>query len=79
MPTIAVVEKGTVRNFTLLLEDLHEAVQQQPLEYVVSFTMPTSYWYLRHFDIKRNTDAVEFVNTMSESTLSPARLCFFLE
>ncbi|KAL2259976.1 hypothetical protein VTK26DRAFT_6171 [Humicola hyalothermophila] len=53
------------QNFTLLLKELKEAIKKQPLEYVVSFTTPTSYWYLRHFDIKGSTDAVDFVNIMS--------------
>ncbi|GKT56242.1 hypothetical protein ColTof3_03581 [Colletotrichum tofieldiae] len=52
-------------NFTLLLEELRDAINNQPIEYVVSFTTPTSFWYLRHFDIKGSTDAVDFVNIMS--------------
>ncbi|KAK5654041.1 hypothetical protein OQA88_7719 [Cercophora sp. LCS_1] len=52
-------------NFTKLLEELRAAIKKQPVEYVVSFTTPTSYWYLRHFDIKASTDAVDFVNIMS--------------
>ncbi|KXH59987.1 glycosyl hydrolase family 18 [Colletotrichum salicis] len=53
------------KNFTLLLEELRKAIDAQPLEYVVSFTTPTSFWYLRHFDIKGSTDAADFVNIMS--------------
>ncbi|TDZ15172.1 Endochitinase [Colletotrichum orbiculare MAFF 240422] len=53
------------KNFTLLLEELKAAIKNQPLEYVVSFTTPTSFWYLRHFDLKASTDAVDFVNIMS--------------
>ncbi|KAK2015704.1 hypothetical protein LZ32DRAFT_689406 [Colletotrichum eremochloae] len=53
------------KNFTLLLEELKDAVKEQPLEYVVSFTTPTSFWYLRHFDLKASTEAVDFVNIMS--------------
>ncbi|OHW96641.1 glycosyl hydrolases family 18 protein [Colletotrichum incanum] len=58
-------EKEDGKNFTLLLEELRDAVKAQPLDYVVSFTTPTSFWYPRHFDIKGSTDAVDFVNIMS--------------
>lgn len=54
------------KNFTLLLEELKAAIKEQPLEYVVSFTTPTSFWYLRHFDLKASTAAVDFVNIMSK-------------
>lgn len=49
----------------MLLEELKEAISGQPVEYVVSFTTPTSYWYLRHFDIKGSAEAADFVNVMS--------------
>ncbi|KAI1776334.1 family 18 glycosyl hydrolase [Hypoxylon cercidicola] len=52
-------------NFTSLIKELKEAIANQPIEYVVSFTTPTSYWYLRHFDIKGSADAADFVNIMS--------------
>ncbi|KAI9150010.1 Chitotriosidase-1 [Paramyrothecium foliicola] len=58
-------QEGDGKRFTLLLEELRDAINEQPLDYVVSFTTPTSYWYLRHFDIKGSTDAVDFVNIMS--------------
>ncbi|KAL3423877.1 glycosyl hydrolases family 18 protein, partial [Phlyctema vagabunda] len=51
--------------FTALLEELREAIKSQPVKYEVSFTTPTSFWYLRHFDLKASTDAVDFVNIMS--------------
>jgi GH18 family chitinase len=51
-------------NFTLLLKELQEAIKKQPMKYIVSFTAPTSYWYLRHFDLKA-VDYVDFVNVMS--------------
>ncbi|KAI8315297.1 glycosyl hydrolase family 18 [Colletotrichum sp. SAR11_59] len=53
------------KNFTLLLEELRDAIKTQPLDYTVSFTTPTSFWYLRHFDLKASTAAVDFVNIMS--------------
>ncbi|RMZ83679.1 hypothetical protein DV738_g1033, partial [Chaetothyriales sp. CBS 135597] len=57
--------EGDGENFTKLLEELRAAIGNQPLEYVVSFTTPTSYWYLRHFDLKASSEAVDFVNVMS--------------
>ncbi|KAL3453554.1 hypothetical protein BJX65DRAFT_302452 [Aspergillus insuetus] len=33
--------------------------------YELSFTAPTSYWYLRHFDIKQSVELADFVNLMS--------------
>ncbi|TFK66092.1 hypothetical protein BDN72DRAFT_162975 [Pluteus cervinus] len=52
-------------NFTQLLKELQEAIQGQPVKYVVSFTAPTSYWYLRWFDIEEMTKHLDFVNVMS--------------
>ena len=51
-------------NFTQFLKELREAIAKQPIQYVVSFTIPTSYWYLRHFDLKC-IEYVDFVNVMS--------------
>ncbi|RFN52992.1 glycoside hydrolase family 18 protein [Fusarium flagelliforme] len=31
----------------------------------ISFTAPTSYWYLQHFDLKASAKAVDYVNVMS--------------
>ncbi|ORY68195.1 glycosyl hydrolases family 18-domain-containing protein [Pseudomassariella vexata] len=51
-------------NFVTFLKELNDANKKQPVKYVVSFTAPTSYWYLRHFDLKA-VDHVDFVNVMS--------------
>ncbi|KAH6651435.1 glycosyl hydrolases family 18-domain-containing protein [Truncatella angustata] len=51
-------------NFVTFLKELDDANKKQPVKYVVSFTVPTSYWYLRHFDLKA-VDHVDFVNVMS--------------
>ena len=56
-------------NFTKLLEELKSAIKKQPIAYEVSFTTPTSFWYLRHFDLKASTAAVDFVNIMSKFSL----------
>ncbi|KFX92564.1 hypothetical protein V490_05317 [Pseudogymnoascus sp. VKM F-3557] len=51
-------------NFTQFLKELREAIQKEPLEYVSSFTVPTSFWYLRWFDLAA-VDHVDFINVMS--------------
>ncbi|KAJ2985874.1 hypothetical protein NUW58_g5301 [Xylaria curta] len=52
------------KNFVTFLKELDDLNKQQPKKYIVSFTIPTSYWYLRHFDLKA-VDHVDFVNVMS--------------
>ncbi|KAF7510841.1 hypothetical protein GJ744_005941 [Endocarpon pusillum] len=52
------------KNFVTFLKELDDANKQQPMHYTVSFTVPTSFWYLRHFDLKA-VDYVDFVNVMS--------------
>ncbi|CAG8971988.1 hypothetical protein HYALB_00003326 [Hymenoscyphus albidus] len=52
------------KNFVQFLKELDDANNKQPVKYVVSFTVPTSFWYLRHFDLKA-VDHVDFINVMS--------------
>ncbi|CBX95390.1 similar to Glycosyl hydrolases family 18 protein [Plenodomus lingam JN3] len=52
------------KNFVTFLKELNEENDKQLMHYVVSFTVPTSFWYLRHFDLKA-VDYVDFVNVMS--------------
>lgn len=47
-------------NYTQLLADLRAKYTG-----VISFTAPTSYWYLRHFDLEAMTDHVNWINVMS--------------
>ncbi|KAI0523939.1 glycosyl hydrolases family 18-domain-containing protein [Xylaria bambusicola] len=54
--------KNDGENFTKLLEEMRDAFSGK---YEVSFTAPTSYWYLRHFDIKGSSEAADFVNLMA--------------
>lgn len=51
------------KNFVTFLKELDEANKKQQMHYIVSFTVPTSFWYLRHFDLKA-VDYVDFVNVM---------------
>ena len=46
------------------LKELDDENKKQMMKYVVSFTVPTSFWYLRHFDLKA-VDHVDFINVMS--------------
>lgn len=53
-------------NFALLLKELEQAIAKDPADYLVSFTAPTSYWYLRHFThLSEYMDHVDWVNVMT--------------
>jgi chitinase len=45
------------------LKELNDENNKQPKKYIVSFTAPTSFWYLRNFDLKA-VNYVNFVNIM---------------
>lgn len=51
-------------NFTQFLKELKERIAREPTRYEVTFTIPTSYWYLKHFDLKA-VEYVDFINIMS--------------
>jgi chitinase len=51
-------------NFVTLLKELKSAISKEPIQYIVSFTVPTSYWYLRNFDLTA-VDHADWVNVMS--------------
>ncbi|TPX21388.1 hypothetical protein DIZ76_015345 [Coccidioides immitis] len=55
---------GDGKNFVKFLKELNDVNKKQPMHYSVSFTAPSSYWYLRHFDLKA-VDYVDFVNMMT--------------
>ncbi|CAG8092001.1 unnamed protein product [Penicillium salamii] len=52
-------------NFSELFKELRTAIKSSGRDYLVTFTSPTSYWYMRHFDIKTLTDNADWVNLMS--------------
>lgn len=54
-------------NFSTFLKELKDAIAGQSTKYEVSFTAPTSYWYLRWFDIEETMKNVDFANIMSKS------------
>ncbi|KAK4069890.1 CAZyme family GH18 [Trichoderma aggressivum f. europaeum] len=52
-------------NYVALLKDLREAIDTSTKDYILTFTAPTSYWYLRHFDIKGMAAYADWINLMS--------------
>lgn len=52
-------------NYTQLLQELKSAISAAGKDYIVTFTAPTSYWYLRHFDLANMVQYVDWVNLMS--------------
>ncbi len=58
-------QKDDGENFTKLLQEMRVAFDKMGTRKVISFTAPTSYWYLRHFDIKASVETADFVNIMA--------------
>lgn len=52
-------------NYIALLKELRAAIDASGHDYIVTFTAPTSYWYLRHFDVKSMEPYVDWINLMS--------------
>ena len=52
-------------NYTQFLKELRAAINASGKQYVVTYTAPTSYWYLRHFDLKAMNQYVDWINLMS--------------
>ncbi|KAF5557753.1 glycosyl hydrolase family 18 [Fusarium napiforme] len=53
------------KNFTQFLKELQAAMRSAGRHYLVTYTAPTSYWYLRHFDLKAMNNYVDWINLMS--------------
>ncbi|OAL51441.1 hypothetical protein IQ07DRAFT_586945 [Pyrenochaeta sp. DS3sAY3a] len=49
-------------NLNTLMKEMKEAMGSR---YILTFTAPTSYWYLRHFDIKKSAEIADWINLMS--------------
>ena len=56
---------GDGENYTALMKELRAAIDASGKEYIITFTAPSSYWYLRHFDITNMMIYVDWVNLMS--------------
>lgn len=52
-------------NYTKLLKELRDEMNLRSKAYIVTFTAPTSYWYLRHFDLKGMTEYADWIQLMS--------------
>ncbi|KAG7415033.1 Killer toxin subunits alpha/beta [Fusarium oxysporum f. sp. rapae] len=53
------------KNYVALLKELREAINAKGRKYIVTFTAPSSYWYLRHFDLNAMQSYVNWINLMS--------------
>ncbi|KAJ6194672.1 hypothetical protein J3E72DRAFT_198535 [Bipolaris maydis] len=49
-------------NLNKLMKEMKDAMGSR---YILTFTAPTSYWYLRHFDIKKSAEIADWINLMS--------------
>ncbi|KAI8659036.1 Chitinase [Fusarium keratoplasticum] len=56
---------GDGANYVALVKELREAINSRGRDYIVTFTAPSSYWYLRHFDLKGMETYVDWINLMS--------------
>ncbi|KAF6515930.1 hypothetical protein HZS61_004671 [Fusarium oxysporum f. sp. conglutinans] len=52
-------------NYVSLVKELRSAIESSGQDYIITFTAPTSYWYLRHFDPKGMEPYVDWINLMS--------------
>lgn len=55
-------KSGDSANYVLLVQELKAAFGSK---YGVTVTLPTSYWYLQHFDLKAMLDHVDWFNLMA--------------
>ncbi|RSL51633.1 hypothetical protein CEP51_015172 [Fusarium floridanum] len=56
---------GDGANYVALVKELREAINSRGRDYIITFTAPSSYWYLRHFDLKGMETYVDWINLMS--------------
>lgn len=52
-------------NYPTLLANLRKALDSADAGYGLSITLPSSYWYLQHFDITNMVDSLDFFNMMT--------------
>jgi GH18 family chitinase len=53
------------KNYVALLQDFRDRMNSDRPQYELTITIPASYWYLRHFDIKAMEPLVDWFNLMS--------------
>ncbi|KAF2460036.1 hypothetical protein BDY21DRAFT_361899 [Lineolata rhizophorae] len=52
-------------NFVKLVKTLRQTFDSRPRKYGLTFTIPSSYWYLRWFDLPGMVEHVDWINLMS--------------
>ena len=52
-------------NYVALVDDVRRRFENSRRGWGISFTAPSSYWYLRHFQIEKMMKYVDFVNLMT--------------
>ncbi|GAQ03931.1 hypothetical protein ALT_1252 [Aspergillus lentulus] len=56
-----------IDNFPKWMRNLRSQLQSSGKKYRLTLTLPASYWYLQHFDIKRLQESINWFNAMSYS------------
>lgn len=51
------------KNFVVFLEELRSGLGT---EYGITATLPISYWYLQHLDVKSLSESLDWLNMMSK-------------
>lgn len=52
-------------NYVELLKTMRTTFDSRPKKYGLTFTAPSSYWYLRWFDLPNSVKYVDWINLMS--------------
>jgi chitinase len=58
-------QERDVKNFPLLLEAINKALRTSPRKLGLTITIPSSYWYLRWFDLAAIAPHIETFNVMT--------------
>lgn len=67
-------QTADTENYVALARELKAALGQKGL----SMTLPTSFWYLQHFDVNSLQDSVDWFNLMSYVRPIPVKLDYFM-
>ncbi|KAF3286577.1 hypothetical protein TWF970_008429 [Orbilia oligospora] len=58
-------QEADYENYVSLMKETNNAFKAHPKKFGLSFTAPTSFWYLRWFDLEKIHPNVDFINVMS--------------
>ncbi|KAM0524432.1 hypothetical protein ACHAPE_000526 [Trichoderma viride] len=67
-------KKEDTKNYILLLQAVREALNNSGGRYGISFTAPSSYWYLQWFDLPGMIEYADWINLMSRYPLPSSYL-----